>query len=303
MLNMHPISFFIPAYNCAATIEEAVNSIINGNFSPGDELVITNDCSSDGTALILEKLKIENPHIKVITHKYNKGGGAARNTSIENSKHKLLFCLDSDNVLAPNSIEKLKAYLIDNEADVVAFQHLKYFSKSTALTDNTWTITEGVFTKQDLFSKAFSPGAGGNYLFTKESWQKAGGYPEYSGALDTWGFGLRQLMSGAKMMVLKDSFYHHRLIQDSYYLRDAWNRRKSVSLRALQLLIPYLDYIADRDIEYIFSKRHRYLWMENIEKRPLTISDEPKKNAVWITHELPAKGWKPFLKKLLKLNQ
>ena len=299
---MQNISFFIPAYNCASTIEEAVNSIINGNFNTGDELIITNDCSTDDTAIILEQIKSKNPHIKVITHQYNKGGGAARNTAIENSKHNLLFCLDSDNVLAPNSVEKLKEYLIDNKADVVAFQHLQYFSKSTAKTDNTWTITEGIFSKQDLFSKPFSPGAGGNYLFTKQSWLKAGGYPEFAGALDTWGFGLRQLMSGAKMMVLKDSFYHHRLIPDSYYLRDAWSRRKSVSLRALQLIIPYLDYIADKDVAYIFSKNGRYLWLENIEKRPLTITDEPKKNSVWTNHELPAKGWKSFLKKLLKLK-
>jgi glycosyltransferase involved in cell wall biosynthesis len=297
-----PISFFIPAYNCSSTIEEAVCSIIDSNFNEGDELVIVNDCSTDDTEVVLEQLKKRYPFIKILKHAYNKGGGAARNTAIENAAHELLFCLDSDNVLLPASIKSLKEYLIENKADVVAFQHLHYFSKSTAQIDYIWTITEGVFTKHHLFSKSFSPGAGGNYLFTKQSWKNAGQYPEYSGALDTWGFGLRQLMSGAKMMVLKDSYYHHRLIENSYYLRDAWSRRKSVSLRALQLIIPYLDYIADKDVDYLFSKRGRYNWLENIEKRPVKILDQPKKDPVWTNHEITVGRWKPFLKRLLKLK-
>lgn len=296
------LSFFIPAYNCASTIEEAVNSIINDNFYEGDELVIVNDHSTDETAIVLEGLKIRHPHIKVINHTHNKGGGAARNTGIENTSHELLFCLDSDNVLVPGSIKKLKEYLITNKADVVAFQHLYYFSRSTNEIDKIWTIADGIFTRKDFFSKTFSPGAGGNYLFTKQCWLKAGGYPEYSGALDTWGFGLKQLMSGAKMMVLKDSYYFHRLIEDSYYLRDAWSRRKSVSLRALQLLIPYLDYIPEKDVAYIFSKKGRYAWLENIEKRPITVTDKPKKDGVWNNHDIPARDWRSFVKRLLKIK-
>ena len=36
------ISFIMPAYNCADTIEESVDSIFNGNFTDGDELIIVN---------------------------------------------------------------------------------------------------------------------------------------------------------------------------------------------------------------------------------------------------------------------
>ena len=299
---MPDISFFIPAYNCAVTVAESVDSIMQTNFSVGDELVIVNDCSTDNTAAVLDGLKAKYPHINVITHKHNRGGGAARNTAIENSKNELLFCLDSDNVLEKDSIAKLKAYLVANNADVVAFQHLHYFSESTNKIDTVWTVNEGVFSRQDLFSKSFSPGGGGNYLFTKKSWLKAGGYPEYAGALDTWGFGLRQLMSGSKMMVLKDSYYFHRLIENSYYLRDAWSRRRSVSVRALQLVIPYLDYFDKKDIDYLFSKKGRYVWFEDMEKRPIKVLDEPRKDGIWSNHQVGSTGWRPFLKKILKRN-
>jgi len=296
------ISFFIPAYNCAGTISESVDSIMETNFQSGDELVIVNDCSTDNTAEVLSAIRQKYPVIKIITHTRNKGGGAARNTAIENSENELLFCLDSDNILEKDSIKKLKAYLIENNADVAAFQHLYYFSDSISKVNNIWSINEGIFSRQDLFSKSFSPGAGGNYLFTRKCWLKAGGYPEYAGALDTWGFGLNQLMTGAKMMILKDSYYYHRLIENSYYLRDAWSRRKSVSVRALQLIIPYLDYIDEKDIDYLFGKKGRYSWVENIEKRPIKVFDEQKKNGIWSNHDIPSRNWKHTVKKMLKIN-
>ncbi|HWD90007.1 MAG TPA: glycosyltransferase family 2 protein [Mucilaginibacter sp.] len=296
---MPDISFFIPAYNCASTIEESVDSIMTSNFGPGDELIITNDCSTDTTGDILAAIQKKYPGIKIITHSRNKGGGAARNTCIENSRNEFFFCLDSDNALEKNSIAPLKQYLLDNQADVAVFQHLYYFSSGIDKIDNIWSLPSGIFTSQDCLSRIFSPGASGNYLFTKESWQAAGGYPEYAGALDTWGFGLRQLMTGSKMIVLADSYYYHRLLKDSYYLRDAWARRKSVSLRALQLIIPFFDEIEDESIDYIFSKRGRYSWFENLEKHPIKVSPGPKKTVVWKDHIVDSPKRKNLFRRIL----
>ncbi len=88
------ISFFIPAYNCAGTIEESVNSIIHGNFTEGDEIVIVDDGSSDNTWKVLNSLKNKYSNIKLFQHKNNMGGAVARNTAIKNCKNELLFCLD-----------------------------------------------------------------------------------------------------------------------------------------------------------------------------------------------------------------
>lgn len=278
------ISFFIPAYNCSATIIEALDSIVDGNLKDGDELVVVNDCSTDSTAEVLENYAKKFP-VKVIHHHINKGGGAARNTAIEHCTHELLFCLDSDNILAPNSISNLKDYLIETSADAAVFQHLHYFSNSTKEVTNIWTLPQGEFKKSQALSQPYTPGSGGNYMFTKESWIKAGRYPDFSGSLDTWGFGLRQLLTGSKVVVLKDSFYYHRLLDNSYYLRDAWKRRKSISLRATQLLIPFFDHINDADINYILGKKHRYDWFDNLDKRPITIIANKRKNLVWSSEE------------------
>ena len=116
------VSFIIPAYNCATTIVESVNSIINGNLEDGDEIVIVDDGSTDDTRSILFQLQSDYPAIKIIGHKFNKGGYAARNTAVEHAAHDLIFCLDSDNILVPGTIARLKAYLRETNLDVTAPQ-------------------------------------------------------------------------------------------------------------------------------------------------------------------------------------
>ena len=51
------ISFIIPAYNCAKFLPDTINSIFNGNFTAGDEVIIIDDASTDKTLKIAEKLQ------------------------------------------------------------------------------------------------------------------------------------------------------------------------------------------------------------------------------------------------------
>lgn len=283
---MNSISFFIPAYNCSTTITESVESILATNFADGDELIIVNDCSTDDTAAILTDLQHKYPQIKIITHLRNKGGAAARNTAVEHAQHHLLFCLDSDNVLEHDSIKPLVSYLVTHNAEIACFKELKYFSVSTKTTDESWYFEPSVFTIQHLLSGKLPPGASGNYLFTKNSWLKANGYSEDMGALDTWSFGFKQLIEGCKTVVMPDSYYFHRRGHNSYYIRDAWNKRRSVSLRLIKLVITYIDRLNPDDVNYIFSKKGRYSWFDNLEKHPIRLIDMPAKESVWDEHTL-----------------
>jgi glycosyltransferase involved in cell wall biosynthesis len=116
------ISFIVPAYNASNTLEEVVNSIFNGNFQDGDEIIIVNDASPDDTSAIAEHLAKERaPNISIITNTENKGCAASRNIGVTVAKNDLIFNLDSDNILAPGNIYKLKESLLNEQADVAAF--------------------------------------------------------------------------------------------------------------------------------------------------------------------------------------
>jgi len=266
-----PISFIVPAYNCEKYITKAVESIMKTNFSKGDEVVICNDASTDKTELVIKKLIKKYPNIKYVKHVRNKGGGAARNTAIENTSNELIFCLDSDNILVEGSIIKLKDFLINTGSDIAAFQELHYFVNSIKEVTHKWIFKPGKFTIEDYLSGIKVPGASGNYLFTKKSWINAEGYPEYAGSSDTWGFGFQQLITGSKMMVMEKSFYFHRYGYESYWVRES--RKNNLSLNVLRIIIPFLDFIRDEDIEYIFSPKGRYIWFENLDKHPIRLKN------------------------------
>lgn len=266
---MPSISFFIPAYNCAATLSEAVASIFDGNFRSGDEVVIVNDGSTDQTADVIRSLQQHYPPINALAHRHNRGGGAARNTAVENARHDILFCLDSDNILAPASVPRLLEYLVQNTADVASFGELHYFVNAPSQVTHKWIFKPGQTSLADYLAGAVVPGASGNYLFTRQSWVKAHGYPESAGALDAWGFGLRQVASGQKMMVLQNSYYHHRYGHESYWVRESRRGQGSISLIALQLLIPFMHNLVPQDVDYVMGPEDRNAWFDRLEQRPL----------------------------------
>ena len=115
------------------------------------------------------------------------------------------------------------------------------------------------------------PGASGNYLYTRQSWKQAGGYPEFAGALDAWGFGLRQVATGQRMMVMETGHYQHRHGHESYWTREA--AKNQTALLALQLLVPYLDQLHDEDVAFITSRQGRQAWHGALDHHPIRLAD------------------------------
>lgn len=271
----HPISFIIPAYNCQKTLAETVNSIYNGNFMEGDEVILVNDASTDDTYKIAKELQTKYPTIQILQHKINKGtAAAARNTGIENAQNDLIFCLDSDNVLVSGSVLLLKQYLLKENADAAAFGEIHFFKDNPDGSKRPIykaVFKTGLFTLADALCSNYFIGQSGNYLFTKQSWLRAGRYFEptlINQTLDSWTFTIRQLGTGAKLVKLADTYYLHRNIPDSHWNREI--KKGNVSLAALTGIMPFLDTINDEDVEYIFGKG-RYSWFDDLEKRPIKL--------------------------------
>jgi glycosyltransferase involved in cell wall biosynthesis len=301
------ISFIIPAFNCEDTIEEAILSILNGNYCDGDEIVVVDDFSTDSTKLILRKLKRVYPQINIYQNKWNRGNAATRNIAIEKVKNEYIFCLDSDNILVKRSVRGLLKYMLKMKADSAAFQYIYFFKNTSDVVTHKWKFKKREITLADSLASHIVPGASGNYLFTKASWIKAGGYPQCR-TLDTWGFGLRQLATGSKMVIMPDTFYYHRYGHDSNWIRE--KRKGKNSLIALQIILPLIDLIDKDDINYIMSEKYRLDWFDNLLKRPLKLTNERQGEGGEIvdeiiqdTHHLSLKSFLVKIEKLIKLNR
>lgn len=107
------ISIIIPMYNEENTIKTVLDKLPNHESI---EIIVVDDHSTDNSLKQIEKVTL-NKHIRVISHKINKGYGAAILTGIKNATGIIMITMDSDGQHNPDDIISLVKPIIDGEAD------------------------------------------------------------------------------------------------------------------------------------------------------------------------------------------
>jgi glycosyltransferase involved in cell wall biosynthesis len=102
------VSVLLPAYNAAATVMEAADSVLNGN-DVALEVILINDGSTDGTEEVLETIAID-PRVRVISHK-NLGLAASLNRGIAVASAPIIARMDADDVSAPGRLDRQWQFL------------------------------------------------------------------------------------------------------------------------------------------------------------------------------------------------
>ena len=111
------LSVIIPCYDEFKTIESIVNAVKSAH--PTDkEVIIVDDCSTDGTREILRN-KIESGVDKVIYHNKNMGKGGAIRSGFAVARGDLIVIQDADLEYDPEEYGLLMAPILSNKADVV----------------------------------------------------------------------------------------------------------------------------------------------------------------------------------------
>ncbi len=113
------VSVIIAAYNAEAFIGRAIASALAQTLPPR-EILVVDDCSTDGTRAVVEAAARKNPMIRVIAMPCNGGPSAARNAGIAQARGDWLAVLDADDAFAPTRLATLAAFAESTGADFVA---------------------------------------------------------------------------------------------------------------------------------------------------------------------------------------
>lgn len=113
MTNSPLISIITPSYNSEDTILRCYESIKTQDYENWEWLV-TDDCSSDKTVSVLNKIcKLDN-RVKVFSNDLNLGAGISRNNSIDKSKGDFLAFLDSDDEFLDTKLSSQLNFMMNN---------------------------------------------------------------------------------------------------------------------------------------------------------------------------------------------
>src|SRR6202049_637651 len=115
------LSILIPVYNERTMVERSLAQVLAAPLPENmdRELIIVDDCSTDGTSEILDRLAAREPGIRLIRKKVNEGKAAAVRTAIQEAHGDFCIVQDADLEYDPSEYPKLLRPLLDGHADAV----------------------------------------------------------------------------------------------------------------------------------------------------------------------------------------
>lgn len=107
------------AYNMEQYIEEAMRSCLNQTYKD-IELIVVEDCSTDNTLSVVEKIAKEDSRVVIVKHETNLGAGMGRRDGINAATGEYFITIDADDWIDEDFIESLVIKAKDTGADVVS---------------------------------------------------------------------------------------------------------------------------------------------------------------------------------------
>ena len=166
--NTRSVDIIIPCYNQEDYIEECMVSCINQNTEIDISVIVVDDCSTDDSSAIIKKYVSMYPFIKYVKTTKNSKLPAVRNIGIEVSDSDYIVCLDGDDKLPPNYIQRNYDNLINNDVDI-SYNPSQCFGHTNGRYN--WIDFDPNVLQHDNYIHASA-------MFKRDVWNKVNGYDE-----------------------------------------------------------------------------------------------------------------------------
>lgn len=215
---MNPkVSIIMGIYNCASTIEEAINSILKQTYTDW-QLIMCDDGSTDDTYKLAESYQKSYPNkIILIKNKCNQGLNITLNHCLEIADTEYVARMDADDISLPERIEKEVLFLDTHTEYSIVSSPMIYFDEA-----GVWKKgdEQGEPSPKDIAKG--TPFCHAPCMVRKEAYDAVNGYTVDEKVLrvedyDLW---IKMLSKGYKGYNLSEPLY---MVRDD---RNAISRRK-----------------------------------------------------------------------------
>lgn len=237
------ISVIMGIYNCANTLSEAIECIIQQTVRDW-ELIMCDDGSSDTTIEVAQLFVDKYPNkIVLLKNENNKGLNYTLNKCLKYAKGDYIARMDGDDTCSPNRFEKeLKVLETETDIDIVSTD-MSFFDE----TGEWGKIQHPDYpTKKDFIKE--SPFCHAPCMVRKEAYLKVGGYTVADKLLrvEDYHLWLKMYQAGFKGKNIHECLYQMRDDRNAYSRRSFQNRKNECYVKHLAITtfkLPKYNYI------------------------------------------------------------
>ena len=194
---MLTVSVIIPNYNNEKYLNKCIDSVLAQTF-PIQEVIIYDDCSTDGSKEILKEYESRESRVRVIYGEVNVGVSVARDTAIKATSTDYVCMLDADDYFFSNKKienEMQKAQQIYKETG----KKVAVFSQTVDVNENGIPFSEPglVDLKSNerfkIVTRLYSNYMPRDYCFPREYYDQCGGYTKGLNLYEDWELNIKLL--------------------------------------------------------------------------------------------------------------
>lgn len=246
------ISIILPTYNGTQYIRNAVASITQQTYT-NIELIIVDDCSTDGTGALVDELAKYDERIHVIHNKVNKKLPASLNIGFENASGDYFTWTSDDNLYKYTALEIMLENLEKNpEVDIV-------YAMYDTINSEGKVIASGITQPKDNKEKfsTIHNWVGACFLYKREVHNRLHGYDENLFLVEDFDFWLRASRY-FKYKKIDQNLYQYRIHDNSLTSR----RKEEIMSKTIDLLERELEqgYVHPSDTVLLYKHFVNYYY-------------------------------------------
>ncbi len=199
---MNPgVSIVLPTYNGKKYIRESVDSILAQSYTDW-ELILVDDCSTDGTAEILEEYATGDKRISVIHNMVNQKLPRSLNTGFSRARGRYLTWTSDDNRYMPEALEKMVGFLEENENAMIVRSDYFFIDAQGEVIGNSIEYSDHNMYAFNCFGACF--------LYRKEVRDVVGEYNTDAFGVEDYEYWLRILDRFGRIFSIDERLYEYR---------------------------------------------------------------------------------------------